>query len=480
MSEAFETNARALTFQAPGLVDLVLPGPNAAGVEAPDISEAYYYELSQVTWDDAGVDAWIDAFIALSAVDQANVTLTLDDGLTSDISPTTPFAAGATSLSSPVVSKTDILTLDRFDSEGLDTDVLALIEISDTTTLYAVPPRGSFGTLVDGELGLSDGPTDLTRIFLFASDELRFNDNNTPASLVLSDYFSGDGSDLTLYIQTLDGVANVSIEGNYIAGGNFVSIQTGNPIAGLLGDLSVGDRFIIALARPEVLQPVSIVTTLNAGVTSLSSPTVTILQPISIGTTLNVGDASLSSPTVTTEGVALLSLSDFDDSGLEVDWAAVLEKPSGNDLLNDANLVEGEVGYGPNDFLIESIFLSNETTVWFLDNVNGSLNGYVASVSDLRFYAQTSAGVEYVEVNTVISLSGSTFVSITLTDALAAIISGLVNNQRFILAWATPIPGVGLSLATAFTSGVASLSSSTVSLTAIPQPISIGNDSKRW
>ena len=152
------------------------------------------------------------------------------------------------------------LTLADFDDTGLDVELLALIEAGTQDTVYATPPRGAAGSLLDGELGLGPGETLITRIRLMnAGETIALNDNDLnnndlPSELSLSQYFGtgGDGDDLTLYLQTDDHVTDLAVADSLNnAGGSFVNFNV-TAVADQ-ADVSVignGDRFIIAFARP--------------------------------------------------------------------------------------------------------------------------------------------------------------------------------------------------------------------------------------
>ena len=144
------------------------------------------------------------------------------------------------------------LALSDFDGRGLEFDVLALIRAGSGSggTIYASPPRGAVGALLDGELGLGADEAAITRIRRRNGTMLAINDNDP---LSLAAYFSpgGAGADLTLYIQTHDGAASFPAGDHGREGGNM--IQFGPLAAGLLSlidDIADGERFIFALARP--------------------------------------------------------------------------------------------------------------------------------------------------------------------------------------------------------------------------------------
>ena len=76
LTDTWEQFARALTVQTPtvdALADLVLPGPNSAGVDSTDTTEPYQ-------WDPSG-DAVSTWFTGYSALSPTAVTLIMDDGV---------------------------------------------------------------------------------------------------------------------------------------------------------------------------------------------------------------------------------------------------------------------------------------------------------------------------------------------------------------------------------------------------------------
>ena len=151
------------------------------------------------------------------------------------------------------------LSLASFDSTGLEVVAAALLEASapgtSGSTPYADSDRGGTDTPLEGELGLGDSETVISRISHVGGSALRLNDNDNPSALHIGDYFNagGDGSDLTLYLQTVDdGLVSFPI---LLTGGNNAGVvRISLPTAGvaLLNNISTGDRWIFALARISV------------------------------------------------------------------------------------------------------------------------------------------------------------------------------------------------------------------------------------
>ena len=76
------------------------------------------------------------------------------------------------------------LALSDMDDTGLQVDFKVLIEVSGTTDLYADSDRGGSDSPIDGELGIGDDETALSRIrWLTSNGRLIFNDNDSPSSV---------------------------------------------------------------------------------------------------------------------------------------------------------------------------------------------------------------------------------------------------------------------------------------------------------
>ena len=157
------------------------------------------------------------------------------------------------------------LVLADFDTVGIETDVLVLIESGAPPDVFGRSPRPVFGLLLDGDFTVdsSSEPVNSMRFRDSGSDaggeRISLHDNGT---LHLGDYFrsGGDGNDLTVYVQVGVGVGNIisfPVDGNVDGGGsNFVIFNV--PSAGqmLVAGIGVGDRFVFALARPLVAKSI--------------------------------------------------------------------------------------------------------------------------------------------------------------------------------------------------------------------------------
>ena len=172
----------------------------------------------------------------------------------------------------------DQLTLDDFDTTGLEIDLLALIQVGydafgDNVTVYRAPPRTpAVGTLLDGELGLSSVNEPISSIRFRSSDgAVTINDSG---DLLLRDYFSagGDGADLTLRVQTTAGTGQAT--SLLSQGGNFATFNMDSDAHTLLNGLADGDRFIVAFTRDAPSEAPGQVTGVNATADDYDSVTV--------------------------------------------------------------------------------------------------------------------------------------------------------------------------------------------------------------
>ena len=240
-TEAFETADSAFTFTVGGST-LVLKGPGNADNSFADASEPYFWSPD----NGAAMSSWFASAVG-------DFTLTLTDGLPDVAVHAVRGAAAAGGAETRArIDVVPALALSDFDGRGLEFDVLALIRAGSGSggTIYASPPRGAVGALLDGELGLGADEAAITRIRRRNGTMLAINDNDP---LSLAAYFSpgGAGADLTLYIQTHDGAASFPASDHGREGGNM--IQFGPLAVGLLSlidDIADGERFIFALARP--------------------------------------------------------------------------------------------------------------------------------------------------------------------------------------------------------------------------------------
>ena len=239
---ALETADEAFTFTGTDGASLTLKGPGHADNSFTDPTEPYFWTPD----NGAAMNAW---FLGRTG----DVTFTIDDGVEPTVAVRGTAAAGAPEAAA-TVEREPQLTLDDFDAAGLELDLLALIRAGSGPggTIFAVPPRGSVGALLDGELGIGASEAAITRIRRRNGAFLMINDN---APLVLADHFGsgGGGADLTVYVQTVDGLGSFPASTFSNAGGHFVQF---GPIGGddltIIDDIADGQGFILAFARPAI------------------------------------------------------------------------------------------------------------------------------------------------------------------------------------------------------------------------------------
>ena len=240
-TEAFETADGAFTFTA-GASPLVLKGPGNDDNSFADADEPYFWTPD----NSAAMSSWFASTLG-------NFTLTLTDGRPDVAVHAVRGAAAAGGAETRArIEVVPALALSDFDGRGLEFDVLALIRAGSGSggTIYASPPRGAVGALLDGELGLGEDDVPITRIRRRQSGTvLQINDNGP---LHLGNYFGagGAGADLTLHIQARAGRASGAVGTQSGAAGNGYSF---GPYAAafetILAGISDGERFIVALAR---------------------------------------------------------------------------------------------------------------------------------------------------------------------------------------------------------------------------------------
>ena len=148
------------------------------------------------------------------------------------------------------------LELSDFNRGGLEVEVAALFEAggagSEPALYSASGSRWTeSGSLVDGEVLLGEGSS-IVRVMLPQSDGslLRLN---VDGPLVLRDYFgsSGDGADLTVWIQTAQGAVSFAASDVGSVGSSYVNFNVPQAARSTLSGIASGDRFILALTRPH-------------------------------------------------------------------------------------------------------------------------------------------------------------------------------------------------------------------------------------
>ena len=112
---------------------------------------------------------------------------------------------------------TGLLSLSDWDTAGLNTLSSALIKTGAIPTYFSIPPRGSDGALLDGELELEQ--IIITRILNDNNTQIVLNHNTT--SSTFADYFSvGSNSDYVVYFQ--DETERILLSSVGSVGGRFV------------------------------------------------------------------------------------------------------------------------------------------------------------------------------------------------------------------------------------------------------------------
>ena len=242
-SAALETHDEALTFAGSDGATLVLKGPGHGHNTFADPTEPYFWTPD----NGAAMAAWFSNRAG-------DFTLTLDDGVAEVVRDVGGTAAAGAVEANATVERVAQLTLADFNDDGLELDVLALIRAGAGTggTIFAQPPRGTVGALLDGELGLGQTEATITRIRRRNGTMLAFNDNDP---LSLAAYFGpgGAGADLTLHVQTTGGVATFPASTFGAAGTGFVQFgPIGADLDAILDGIAVDQSFIVAFARPAV------------------------------------------------------------------------------------------------------------------------------------------------------------------------------------------------------------------------------------
>ena len=149
------------------------------------------------------------------------------------------------------------MVLSDSDDTGLEVDTKALLVASGPgtsgNTFYADSDRGGNDTPLDGELGISESETNISRFRRFNTTVLLINDNDSPAPLGLTNYYGsgGPGNDLTIYLRTMrDGEVSFPVASQFIsAGGGYINFTLPSNAQNLLNNLTTGDRWIFKAAR---------------------------------------------------------------------------------------------------------------------------------------------------------------------------------------------------------------------------------------
>ena len=163
---------------------------------------------------------------------------------------------------------------------------------------------------------------------------------------------------------------------------------------------------------------------------------------------------ALPEPAVThTPAVGTLALSDFDDTGLDVETAALLEASapgtSGNNFYRDSTRggsdspIEGELGVGPGETLISRMRRASAANLTLNDNnlpVQLPFDTYFGTGGagrDLTLYLQTASdGLVSFTVAGAFLSAGGNWLNVTLPAAARTLLGNLATGDRFIFALA--------------------------------------------
>ena len=164
--------------------------------------------------DDTGDELWRSTVSEPTDTTHFEEVLNFPSGLTSpngiashDPDPAPLEAAGEVRAQNPQISAATVVgtetgpwELSEWDRSNLaHVEFAAQVESGGSgTTLYAIPPRGTVGSLVDGELGVGTGDAPITRI-QWSGDRLNFNDNT--GSYSWDDDYGATGTKLNQYIR---------------------------------------------------------------------------------------------------------------------------------------------------------------------------------------------------------------------------------------------------------------------------------------
>ena len=220
----WEVNADAIAFSDDGGGSLALKGPDHPDNTFDDETEPYF-------WTPDNSSELVTYWARL----RTNLMLTLSDE----------------------TSAVTVLTLADSDDTGLEVDCKALLVASDAGTagnfIYEDADRGGTDTPLDGELGLGADDVLISGIRRRTTTLLQLNDNNNPATLDIGAYFStgGDGNDLTIYLQTLDGGELSFTVASTVSFSRVDQVRFTLPSDAqtLLENLASGDRIIFKTAR---------------------------------------------------------------------------------------------------------------------------------------------------------------------------------------------------------------------------------------
>ena len=175
--------------------------------------------------------------------------VTLSGVLFRDVNIRSSIDVGTVALSG-TVTKEPIFGLHSFDTTDLRVEFAALISIGAGDTYYATPPRGTAGSLDEGDLSIEVGAnsTVITRIRK-SNNRLILNDDDSPNPLNLGSYFNSGDPDFSLYVQTSQHLVELPVSSLQGTGANNVRWSFTTELTTLFNAVSSGDKVIFALAQ---------------------------------------------------------------------------------------------------------------------------------------------------------------------------------------------------------------------------------------
>ena len=212
------------------------------------------YSLTQT--DGSAIPLWMTFVVS---------TLSLT-GTTPNVDSTTSFRYTATDVDGDTavrdfdVNVRGLLSIEHFNSAGLSAEALALFELGTRASNGAIWgrfPHTSRGTLLDGEFDIVNDTVPLTEVRVVSSGQII--QILRASGISLSEYFgsTGDGRDLTFWIQTGSGddeIAEIVVADNTSSvGTSFLRLQVPQAFRSTLNALGNGDRVILAFTRESKL-----------------------------------------------------------------------------------------------------------------------------------------------------------------------------------------------------------------------------------
>ena len=387
------------------------------------------------------------------------------------------------------VTKVAAFGLSDFDTEGLWVDVKAIFTAG-SSEWYRANVTGTLEDTANSDIGLGAGETLINRIrYNSNTNILILNDADVPSALQLRDHFgTGTTSNWTLYIQTRGGVASTDVLTG--VGGSFANFRFNDPAdRTLLANIGASDQFIIALARPIAyvesviagasgLLPSAAITKTSPGTESVNAILTGAVGVLSADIGKSAPGTESVSAVIAGTGGSLISdvtkvepafqLSDFDDTGLEVDAKALLVASGDGIWYADPNRngsdspTEGQLGLGANDTVITQILKAGNNVIRLNDNdvqADGTeaillLHNHfgITGISDWVLYIQTASGIA--SSNQLDGTTGNGFVNFRFSGAAdLAIINSIATGTRFIVTVARPSEAVSVEATMSGTGG---------------------------